>query len=301
MTEQRLFNGGRMLSALKHFKIPRTRLTRTLAALAAFALIGALGWAVDSITGNPVSLRLAQHAVVRHFEEEHAGEGYVVGPMRYVGRVFDGHSARYVCRVYKTGSEDTGFAAFVENGMVYTTEAAETLSGNNTYNRFLNELSAVYFTDDTTAALREAGMGQYGSLVDFLAFGDDVFDPADPVFVPDSAFRLSALPLPAAVCVEFASDDLSDAALADRLTLLYEQAQKNGVPLEYYSAAVCDPVTYERNSAYDVPAAVVADAEALARYLAEEPRVTMEEAEANAAFRAKNLNLSDDGAWLPCE
>lgn len=301
MTEDRRLAGGRLLSALKHFKVPRTRLTRTIAALLAFALIGALGWTVDSITGNPVSLRLAQHAVVQHFEQEHAGEGYVVGPMRYIGQVFAGHSARYVCRVYKTGSEDTGFSAFVENGHVWTTEAVETLSGSNTYNRFRNELSAAYFTEDTAAALREAGMGQYGSLVDYLAFGEDVFDPADPVFVPDSTFRLNAPSLPAAVCVEFASDDLSDEALAARLTLLFEQAQNSGVPLDYYSATIFDPDTYDRNSAYDVPADVVADAEALARYLAEEPRVTMEEAEANAAFRAKILNLNADGAWLPCE
>lgn len=296
MTERR-FTGGRVWSALKGFRVPRTRLTRTLAALLAFALIGALAYFVDAIAGNPVSLRLAQHAVVRHFEEEHAGEGYVVGPMRYIGQ----RPMRYVCRVYREGSEDTGFSAYVENGTVCTTEAAETLSGSNTYNRFRNELSAAYFTEDTTAALREAGMGQYGSLVDFLAFGENVFDPADPVFVQDSAFRLNALPLPAAVCVEFSSEDLSDEALAACLTLLYEQAQKNDVPFDYYSATVYDPVTCDRNSAYDVPANIVADAGELARYLAEEPRVTMEQAEENSAFRAKILNLNADGAWLPCE
>lgn len=300
MTEYRRFTGGRILTALKNFKVPRTRLTRAVAALLAFALVGTLAYFVDSITGNPVSLRLAQHAVVQHFEEQHAGEGYVVGPMRYVGRAFSGHSARYVCRVYKTGSEDTGFAAFVENGVVWTTESAETLSGNNTYNRFVNELFAAFFTDDTAAVLREAGMGNYGKRVDFIADSTDVFNPDDPVFVPNSAFRLNALPLPAVVCVEFASDDISDEALAARLTLLYEQAQRTGVPFDFYSVSVYDPVTYNNNAAYDVPAAVVADAEALTQYLAEEPRVTMEQAEANTAFRAKLLNLNSDGAWQVC-
>lgn len=286
---------------LPHIRILRNRLTRTVAALLAVAMIGGLGFLIDRQTGNPISLRLAQHAVVQHFETHHEGEGYVVGPMRFLGRRTEGHSARYYCKVYKTGSVDTGFSAFVENGTVYTTEECETLSGSNTYNRFINELSAAFFTEDTESALREAGMGDYGKLVDFLSFGEDVFDAENPVFVPDSEFRLNDLPLPTAVCVEFQTDDISDEALAERLTLLYELAQKRGVPFDYYSAVVRDGTSYAMNPVYDVPADVVKDADALAQYLADEPRISMEQAQANAAWNGKLNNFYSDDAWKPCD
>ena len=289
------------LSALSRIRIPRNRFTRTAAALLALAMIGAIAFMIDRQTGNPVSLRLAQHAVVQHFETQHEGEGYIVGPMRYLGRSEEGHSTRYFCRVYKEGSEDTGFSAFVENGTVYTTEACETLSGSNTYNRFVNELSAAFFTPETESALREAGMGDYGRLANFLSFGEDVFDEENPVFRPDSEFDRNNLPLPAVVCVEFESEDISDAALAERLTLLYDLAQKTGVPFDYYSAVVQNGTSCERNSAYDVPADVVRDADALAQYLANEPRVSMEQAEANAAWNGKLQTLYSENAWQPCE
>src|SRR5699024_7453976 len=122
---------------------------------------------------------------------------------------------------------------------------------SNTYNRFINELSAAFFTEETENALREAGMGDYGKLVDFLSFGEDVFDAENPVFVPDSEFRLNDLPLPTAVCVEFQTDDISDETLAERLTLLYELAQKRGVPFDYYSAVVRDGTSYAMNLVYD--------------------------------------------------
>ena len=88
-------------SVLPHIRIPRNRLTRTVAALLALAIIGGLGFLIDRQTGNPISLRLAQHAVVQHFETHHEGEGYVVGPMRFLGWTVEGHSARYYCKVYK--------------------------------------------------------------------------------------------------------------------------------------------------------------------------------------------------------
>lgn len=62
-----------------------------------------------------------------------------------------------------------------------------------------------------------------------------------------------------------------------RLTLLYELAQKRGVPFDYYSAVVRDGTSYAMNPVYDVPADVVKDADALAQYLADEPRISMEQ------------------------
>ena len=123
----------------RFWPIQQNWFTRLLALGLAVLIIVVLFLVVDRQVGNPLGCWYTEKKIEAHYRAYHPGVPYVVAPAKFT--YADGQM-RYVCHIYLKGSQDTGFLAYFQDGAGLSTEAAETLSGNNTYNRFrlrLNE------------------------------------------------------------------------------------------------------------------------------------------------------------------
>lgn len=275
--------------AKKRPHVPRNPLTRALALVAALVIVAGLGIVVDRQVGNPLSAWYTTRKIAAHYREYHPGQGYVVGPAQYsyvqdtaTGCIEPG----YVCRVYKTGSVDTGFAACFKDGAVLETERASVFSGVNTYNRFKANLCREL---DEANIRKAAGITGYDEV--FADFYEpdaqrDVFDPAAPVFVPDSTYDRAHLPLETVVCAfRTLSEDKLGAdgtqALADCLMQLKTACDGASLPFDRYSMQLCDAEGKSWYYAMDVPAQALAtekDALAYVRALPEAERLMQPDA-----------------------
>lgn len=246
---------------LKGLALKKTWWTRLLAVVLALAIIVYLLVVVDRQVGNPLSAWYNEKKILAHYNEYHAGEGYVVGPAVYqwVYSPNLGLSGNYyVCRVYKAGSVDTGFCAVFQNGAVLTTYAAETQSGNNTYNRFRNQLQEQLDRQALAEMMERLGYDYIDAFAQFYANGNnEVFSLENPVFRVDAHYDPDNLPLPTVLCAFFGSG-ISDGEqieqmLAERLCALKRGALAQGAPFDYYSAEI-HGTGGQLACAYDVPA-----------------------------------------------
>lgn len=254
--------GNKLAERLRAAVPPKTKLTRALAAGLALVIIAALTLAVDKQVGNPLAAWYNEQKIIAHYNAYHPGEGYVVGPAQYqwVYSPPMGLDGRYyVCRVYKTGSVDTGFCAIFRQDAVLTTQAVETDSGSNTYNRFRNELQKSLDREALGAALRPLALGFTDASLQFYADGNTrVFSGEDPVFRPDMPYDPDDLPLPTVLFGSFCPEGedfyrVDTRMLAARLCALKNAAEQQGLHPDYYSAEVYG-AEGTGQCAYDVPA-----------------------------------------------
>lgn len=251
----------KLTGALQAAVPPKTWLTRTLAGALALVIIVWLMVVVDNQVGNPLAAWYNEQKIIAHYNAYHSGEGYVVGPAKYqwVYSPSMGLDGRYyVCRVYKTGSVDTGFCAIFYKDAVLTTKAVETDSGSNTYNRFRNELQQHLDKEALYDELAPLHIGFSSASLLFYADGNrQVFSLENPVFQVDAPFDIDQLPLPPVVTGFFwpegqAYYEVDLPMLADRLCALKNAAEKQG-DFPYYSIEV-----YGNEGtalfAYDIPA-----------------------------------------------
>ncbi len=241
-----------------HLKLPtlkQTPLTRAVAGAAGFCIILGLVLLVDYRVGNPLSAKWAVHQINAHFAQEHPDETYVVGPAQYT---YQGDRKRYVCRVYSPDSVDTGFSAYLSGGRVYTSKAAETDSGVNTYNRFRWALGRELDVPQLCKALK----GYAPDMVNLTFYPKNngaVFSPDDPLFVPDAEFDRDRLPLPTVLSMSFAPGSqeqpvsLTLEQAAKHLIALKNAAGQQGLEYDYYSVSIYTPSCHWE--LLDVPAA----------------------------------------------
>lgn len=262
-----------MQGTKQKLKVKRTPFLRIAAVAVALMIIGGLGFTVNKQTGNPISAWYTARKIAAHYNAYHPGEGYVVGPAKfsYAGIDSAGEWKQYyICNVYKTGSVDTGFTAIFRDGAVSQCESATTKSGTNTYNRFKNALNA---------ELAAAGVRDTMGLVDgntlFADFYEpdmqrDLFNPVSPVFVQDSPFDRTNLPLHSVVCMMQLMHDSAQItleALAQRLCDLKKACDDAGVPFDFYSVQIYANSTGYALAAMDAPAAEIATYEKAFAYV----------------------------------
>ena len=288
--------------------IRKNWLTRLLAFVLAMLIIAVLFVVVDRQVGNPLGCWYTEKKIQAHYNAYHPGRRYVVGPAKFI--YADGEM-RYVCHVYRRDSSDTGFLAYFTKGAVLSTEAAETLSGNNTYNRFKLRLNEEALTPQLRDQARKSAYGVDNLWADFYPGERQmVFSLEDPVFKVDTEYDRDHLPLPTvlmAACMGAGQDPAErEAGLAVRLRWLKELAEGNGQTFDYYSVQWYDGTTFW--TAIDVPADIItpqtADAEedGLLLYLKELPSShKVNYYPTNSLGQQKSrLLYSQQSVFLPC-
>lgn len=264
------------MKASSFWPVKKNWATRLAALLLAVLVVVLLFWMVDRQVGNPIGCWYTEKKIAAHYNTYHPGERYVVAPAQFT---FVDGKMRYVCHIYKQGSADTGFLAYFQAGAVLSTEAAETLSGNNTYNRFRLRLNEDARTQELQAQARKGTYPVDSLYADFFPGKREmVFDTEDPVFRVDAEYDREHLPLPTVLCAEFSPTQdggPGDEKIAARLRYLKELAEDSGQRFDYYSLQWFDGSAYW--TVLDVPSALIqppsADGgeDALLQYLAKLP------------------------------
>lgn len=251
-------------------------LTRSLALMLAVLIIVVLFLVVDREVGNPLGCWYTEKKIEAHYRAYHPGVPYVISPAKFT---YADDRMRYVCHIYLQGSRDTGFLAYFQDGAVLSTEAAETLSGNNTYNRFRLRLNEEALTPELRAQSRQGPYGINSLWADFYPGERQmVFDAEHPVFEVDAEYDRDHLPLPTVLCAEFRPDmdgGTQDEDIAARLRWLQNLAEENGQKFDYYSVHWYNGINDV--TAQDIPSRIItppgkdAEEDPLLRYLEELP------------------------------
>ena len=112
---------------------------KILAAVAAFVILGGLGWFVNALVGNPVSKMLAARAAEKYLEETYAGTDYDIERISYSFK--DGN---YHAFIKSPTSIDTEFSLSITMlGKIRLDTYEDVIDGFNTARRLEGEYRAL--------------------------------------------------------------------------------------------------------------------------------------------------------------
>ncbi len=200
-------------------------LSRVTGAAALLLCFGLVFMVVNTFTGNPVSAYFASKKIHEYVEKTYPDQPLEVSQVQYT---FPNNV--YYARVQAADRIDTSFTVSFSRGNVSDDYEYEVANHFTTYRR----LSEAF--DGLVTEIIEANYPDKTTLI----IGDLVGDTR--LLTPDAPLSFDEMPLALSLNVSMLSEVRDEHSMAVLLTELHRLMQKNGIPIDWYTLRLEEPL-----------------------------------------------------------